>query len=276
MLCFVFVSITSTLTHLSEFDNPSRQIKHISLVGADKRFKDCYHSSMANYLKRKVKKLTDLRLKEISGVDHPASLHEGWAVMKSSDNELEQALGEAIDNTNPDPMEKNVDELTTQDSLEAVEVEESVTLIEDDTVIKELADVRKELEQARAEVSDLREVSEIEKAERDAQRWAIVPQLDPEEFAPVLRSLRSADSESATKVEHILDAVAIALGEAGILKEVGSEGSPEADDSYGQIETMAKALVSEGTVNSLAEGISRVATDNPELYSAYVAEQRGA
>ena len=68
---------------------------------------------MANYLKRKVKKLTDLRLKEISGVDHPASLHEGWAVMKSSENELEQALGEAINNNNPDPMEKNVDELTT-------------------------------------------------------------------------------------------------------------------------------------------------------------------
>ena len=45
-----------------------------------------------NAFKRKIKKLTDLRLKEISGVDHPASLHEGWAVIKNSDNELNVAL----------------------------------------------------------------------------------------------------------------------------------------------------------------------------------------
>ncbi len=35
-------------------------------------------------------------------------------------------------------------------------------------------------------------------------------------------------------------------------------------------------MVEEGTVSSLAEGISKVAVDQPELYSAYVAEQRGA
>ncbi len=142
----------------------------------------------------------------------------------------------------------------------------------DDTVAKELADVRKELADARAQVDSLRESSEIEKALNDAQRWAIVPQLDPEEFAPVLRSLRSFDAETSGKVESILDAVAIALGEAGILKEIGSEGNAEHDDAYGQIEAMAKAMVTEGTVKSLSEGISRVATDNPELYSAYVAE----
>ena len=96
---------------------------------------------MANIFKRKVKKLTDLRLKEISGVDHPASLHEGWAVMKSSDNELEQALGEAIQETDDNLMEKTVETETTQAEVDAVE--ENVTLIEGDTVSKELADVRK-------------------------------------------------------------------------------------------------------------------------------------
>ena len=225
---------------------------------------------MANIFKRKVKKLTDLRLKEISGVDHPASLHEGWAVMKSSDNELEQALGEAIQETDDNLMEKTVETETTQAEVDAVE--ENVTLIEGDTVSKELADVRKELADAKAEVEKMRESSEVEKATRDAQRWAIVPQLDPEEFAPVQRSLRAADAEATTEVEKILDAVAIALGEAGILKEVGSEGTTEHDDSYGQIEAMAKAMVTEGTAKSLADGIAKVAVDNPELYSAYVAE----
>jgi uncharacterized membrane protein len=227
---------------------------------------------MANLFKRRVKKLTGLSLKEISGVDHPASLHEGWAVMKSSDNELESALIDAITETVPEPLEKNVETETTDTEVEVIEE----TIIDEAPVIKELEDVRKELEDAKAEVAKMREDAEMEKAVRDAQRWAVVPQLDPVEFAPVLRSLRTADAESTEKVEHILDAVAIALGEAGILKEVGSDGSPEADDAYGQIEAIAKSMVENGTVRSLAEGISKVAVDQPELYSAYVAEQRGA
>lgn len=189
--------------------------------------------------------------------------------MKSSDNELEQALGEAIQETDDNLMEKTVETETTEPEVEVIEdtMEKA-----DDTVAKELADVRKELEDAKAEVAAVRETSEMEKAVRDAQRWAIVPQLDPEEFAPVLRSMRVNDAEASGAIEKILDAVAVALGEAGILKEIGSEGTPEADDSYGQIEAMAKAMVDEGTVKSLAEGISKVAVDNPELYSAYVAE----
>ena len=224
--------------------------------------------NMANIFKRKVKKLTNLQLKEISGVDHPASLHEGWAVMKSSESDLDKALLEAIEETT-EPMEKTVETETTEPEVEVIEdtMEKA-----DDTVAKELADVRKELEDAKAEVAAVRETSEMEKAVRDAQRWAIVPQLDPEEFAPVLRSMRVNDAEASGAIEKILDAVAVALGEAGILKEIGSEGTPEADDSYGQIEAMAKAMVDEGTVKSLAEGISKVAVDNHELYSAYVAE----
>ena len=224
--------------------------------------------NMANIFKRKVKKLTNLQLKEISGVDHPASLHEGWAVMKSSESDLDKALLEAIEETT-EPMEKTVETETTEPEVEVIEdtMEKA-----DDTVAKELADVRKELEDAKAEVAAVRETSEMEKAVRDAQRWAIVPQLDPEEFAPVLRSMRVNDAEASGAIEKILDAVAVALGEAGILKEIGSEGTPEAEDSYGQIEAMAKAMVDEGTVKSLAEGISKVAVDNPELYSAYVAE----
>ena len=224
--------------------------------------------NMANIFKRKVKKLTNLQLKEISGVDHPASLHEGWAVMKSSESDLDKALLEAIEETT-EPMEKTVETETTEPEVEVIEdtMEKA-----DDTVAKELADVRKELEDAKAEVAAVRETSEMEKAVRDAQRWAIVPQLDPEEFAPVLRSMRVNDAEASGAIEKILDAVAVALGEAGVLKEIGSEGSPESEDAYGQIETMAKAMVENGTASSIAEGISQVAVENPELYSAYVAE----
>ena len=232
----------------------------------------CYPAGMANTrFKRKIKKLTGLHLKEISGVDHPASLHEGWAVMKSSDNDLDVALAEVMDTQE---SEMNVEDVIKEDSVaeEVIETEE----VEVTDVTKELEDVRKELATAQALVAQLQEDSDTEKALKDAQQWAVIPGLDPVEFAPVLRSLRSADAESSAKIEEILDATAIALGEVGILKEVGSDGSPEAEDAYGQIEAIAKAMVQEGTVSSLAEGISKVAVDQPELYSAYVAEQRGA
>ncbi len=189
--------------------------------------------------------------------------------MKSSDNDLDVALAEIMDTQE---SETNVEDVIKEDSV----TEEVETEVETTDVQKELEDVRKELANARAQVTQLQEDSAMEKALADAQRWAVIPQLDPVEFAPVLRSLRSADAESSAKIEEILDATAIALGEVGILKEVGSDGSPEADDAYGQIETIAKAMVQEGTVKSLAEGISKVAVDQPELYSAYVAEQRGA
>tara|TARA_R110000787_G_scaffold100231_1_gene205111 strand:- start:4448 stop:5140 length:693 start_codon:yes stop_codon:yes gene_type:complete len=224
-----------------------------------------------NAFKRKIKKLTSLNLKEISGVDHPASLHEGWAVIKSNDSELESALAEVID-PNPESLEINVEDVIKEEAEVQVQEEEIVTEDLGIDVAKELQDVRKELEEAKAQVSNLEESTATEKAVRDAQKWAIIPELDPAEFAPVLRSLRAADADVSQTVESILDAVAVALGEAGILKEIGSDGSPENEDSYGQIETMAKALVESGDASSLADGISKVATDNPELYSAYVAE----
>jgi hypothetical protein len=226
-------------------------------------------------LKRKVKKLTQLRLKEISGVDHPASLTEGWMVAKADDDALEVAVLDAIDEIETDDLEKNV-EIETQPDTEVSEPEVEAT--EDVTILsKERAELRKELADARAEVQALTETAEIQKAVRDAQRWAIVPQLEPEEFAPVLRSIRKQDNETAQAVEAILDAVAIALGEAGILKEIGSDSKgEEAGDSYAIIEAKAQALVADGSETSLAKAIGTVAEQNPELYSQYVAEQRGA
>ena len=37
------------------------------------------------------KKLTELEIVEASGVDHPAHLHEGWLLMKSLDEVLDEA-----------------------------------------------------------------------------------------------------------------------------------------------------------------------------------------
>ena len=65
----------------------------------------------------KATKLTELTIKETSGVDHPAHLHEGWMVMKSEDD-LDTALNQIIE---PDSQENTVELNATPEVEEATE-----------------------------------------------------------------------------------------------------------------------------------------------------------
>ena len=98
-------------------------------------------------------KLTELTIKETSGVDHPAHLHEGWMVMKS-DDDLDISLNQII--TEPDNQENIVELQATPEVAEvAEEVTEELPTVEvtevaasvdgPDLVAKELTDLRKQL-----------------------------------------------------------------------------------------------------------------------------------
>ena len=219
------------------------------------------------------RKLVDLELKEISGVDHPATLHEGWLVMKSSDDPLEAELADTIEASNNDPhqeankMSDYTDEAPVEDEVVAETPAEDFR--------KELADLQKELDTARAETERVRAERELEKATQKAHGWAILPELNPAEFAPVLRSIRDHSPEDADALEAILDGCAVALGEAGILKELGTDTASGVDDAHGQIEAMAQSKVEAGTAESLHKAISQVAVENPDLYQRYVDELGG-
>ena len=65
-------------------------------------------------------KLTELTIKETSGVDHPAHLHEGWMVIKSDDG-----LDSSLDQIITDKLQENTVEL--QATPEVAEVTEEVT-----------------------------------------------------------------------------------------------------------------------------------------------------
>jgi len=234
-------------------------------------------------------KLTELTIKEASGVDHPAHLHEGWMVMKSQD--LDGALDQIID---PDSQENNV-ELTATPEVE--EVIEEATEVEaapemetvatpvaasiDDPdhteVQKELTDLKKELDLIKEANRSLVEERELEKAATASHQWAILPGLNPVDFAKVLVRLRAADGEVAKEIEEILSASSVALSEAGIFTELGAEGDEDgAADAYGRITNKAQALVDAGETSSIAKAIALVAERDPSLYNEYVNEQRGA
>ena len=233
-------------------------------------------------------KLTELTIKETSGVDHPAHLHEGWLVMKAED--LDNTLDQIIE---PDSQENTVELNATpevEDVVEeATEVEAAPEMVTEATPVaasvdgpdetevqKELTDLRKELDLAKAAHRELIEERELEKAATAAHQWAILPGLNPVDFAKVLVRLRAADQEVAKEVEAILSASSVALSEAGVFTELGTEGDEDgAMDAFGRIEKAAQALVDSGEASSVAKGIALVAERNPSLYTDYLNEKRG-
>ena len=235
----------------------------------------------------KATKLTELTIKETSGVDHPAHLHEGWMVMKSEDD-LDTALNQIIE---PDSQENTVElnatpeveeateeatEVAPAEQVEATPVAASVDGPDETEVQKELTDLRKELELAKEAHRELIEERELEKAASAAHQWAILPGLNPVDFAKVLVRLRAADQEVAKKVEAILSASSVALSEAGVITELGAEGDEDgAMDAFGRIEKAAQALVDSGEATSVAKGIALITERNPELYNDYLNEKRG-
>ena len=234
-------------------------------------------------------KLTELAIKETSGVDHPAHLHEGWLVMKSED-ELETTLDQIIDN--PDSQENTVElnatpeveevieEATEVEAAPEMETEATPVLASVDgpdhtEVQKELTDLRKQLDMAKEAHRELVEERELEKATTASHQWAILPGLNPVDFAKVLVRLRTADQEIAKEIEAVLSASSVALSEAGVFTELGSDSDDGAMDAFGRIEKAAQTLLDNGEVTSIAKGISVVAERNPSLYNDYINERAG-
>ena len=234
-------------------------------------------------------KLTELAIKETSGVDHPAHLHEGWLVMKSEDD-----LDAVLDQINePDSQENTVElnatpeveevteEATEVEPAEQVEVEATPVAAsvdgpdETESVQKELTDLRKQLEMVEENNRVLKETMELEKAATAAHQWAILPGLNPVDFAKVLVRLRAADSEVAKEIESILQASSVALSEAGVFTELGSDNDDAADSALDRFNKAAQALVDSGEASSVAKGISLVAERHPELYTDYINEKAG-
>jgi hypothetical protein len=182
-------------------------------------------------------KLADLDIRETSGVDHPAHLHEGWLVIKSAaDSDAETDEGE-----NPE-MELDVTEETV--------VEETVA--EEPTPVA--ASVAGPDAELRKELTDL-------------------PEVDVNEFGALLVDLRKNAPEAAEKIESVLKASARALAEAGVLKEVGTDAADETHDAWGKIESLANDLVAAGEAPSFAKAVSLVATRDKDLYNTYLIEK---
>jgi hypothetical protein len=213
-------------------------------------------------------KLADLDIRETSGVDHPAHLHEGWLVLKSAT--------EGGDTTEGEQVELEVTETAEVVEAEVTEVAASVDNSNSE-LLKELGDLRKELADMRAEKESIEREAALAKAVETAHEFAGLPGVDPQALGEDLLKMRGEMPEVAARVEDILKQTALAFGEAGVLKEIGSdsndaEGSAAAD-AWGIIESRANDLVASGEAASLAKAITLVAERDIDLYNTYLTEK---
>lgn len=235
------------------------------------------------------KRLDGLRIGEVSGVDHPAHLTEGWVVMKSltglSDEDLAEVVAEA----------QELAKASSQSPSEEIAMSENTpTDIED--VLKALPEpVRKMLQETeeRATAAEataaaaLEEVAKAREAKADSEaiskardEFGNIPGLDAETFGPAFRKAAEAAPEAMAEITKALSAANSALGaESALLKEVGSSVTPAAgsgSNTYSHIQSVAKSLLDSGEVESIEMGVAKALTDNPGLYTEYLASLKGA
>lgn len=233
------------------------------------------------------KRLDSLQIGEVSGVDHPAHLVEGWVLMKSltglSDEDLAEVVAEAQEMAKAQSQPPSEEIAMSENNLDDVEdvlkalpepVRKMVAEFEERATAAEAAAA-----EALTEVSKSREVAADEAAVTKAKEsYSNIPGLDPATFGPALRKAAEAAPDAVAEIEKALSAAHAALGvDSALMQEVGSSAAPAAGgDTFAHIQTLAKSLVQSGEAQSIEEGVAKALFANPSLYEQYQADQRGA
>lgn len=252
------------------------------------------------------KRLDDLRMTEISGVDHPAHLEEGWLVLKARDDnhrsqeatvpEFEPINKEALDPSIRAYIETLESAVTkAEKDLEDAEAEAKVAAeaaaapaaepTEDEALEKALsalpAPLRKHLADTEARAAAAESVAKAEMDRRLNDEFVTKAaslnalSLDPTEFGPILRKAAEAMGEESVTLFEVLKAANDTVATANLMIEVGS-GSGVASastEAYGSLEALAKAR----TVShkeDFATALTAIAAENPDLYAQYLTQSR--
>ena len=255
--------------------------------------------------KPRTRKMVNLAIEETSGVDHPAHLHEGWLVMKSASKSLtkEDSTMEDMKTTEAteDKVEKTVEEelamaqariaeleaklaekemkpeeevvmAMDEDSMEPKKEEEDYMKSAPTSVVKMITDLKKQAEEATAELRKERVARADAQSVEKAKGWANL-NLNAEKVGPALRRLSETDSELAKSVEEILSSVNAQAESASIFAEIGKSADFKSGNAYERMTTLAKSAVEEGVAKSFAQALADVASKNPDLYSQYLSEK---
>lgn len=261
---------------------------------------------------RKAPKMTDLVIDETSGVDHPAHLHEGWLVIKTSDADQskEDSVSETVEEQKADEQDKGYGmeyqekDMAEELAMAAAKISELEARIAELEAMVEEPEVEVEIEGedmmeesvvalAKAASDDVRKaLVDMAKAKADAETALMKERedradeaatlkardtfkhltLDPAKVGPALRRLAAIDAELAKSVEDALVSADAQNESADIFTEVG-KGFTQKGDAIERMTSLAKAAVAEGKAATIEQALASVAMENPALYNDYLIEK---
>lgn len=195
------------------------------------------------------------------------TVEEELAMAQARIAELEAKLADK-----EEKPELEVEMAMGQDSMEPKKEEEDYMKSAPSSVVKMITDLKKQAEEATAELRKERDARADAQAVEKAKGWANL-NLNAEKVGPALRRLSETDSDLAKSVEEILSSVNAQAESASIFAEIGKSADFKSGNAYERMTTLAKSAVEEGVAKSFAQAMADVASKNPDLYSQYLSEK---
>ena len=211
--------------------------------------------------------MEDMKTTEATEDKVEKTVEEELAAAQARIAELEAKLAEK-----EEKPELEVEMAMGQDSKEPKKEEEDYMKSAPAPVVKMIEDLRKQAEEATAELRKEREARADAQAVEKAKGWANL-NFDAEKVGPALRRLSETDSELAKSIEEVLSSVNAQAESASIFAEIGKSADFKSGNAYERMTTMAKSAVEEGVAKSFAQAIADIAIKNPDLYSQYLSEK---
>ena len=211
--------------------------------------------------------MEDMKTTEATEDKVEKTVEEELAMAQARIAELEAKLAEK-----EQKPEVEVEMAMGQDSMEPKKEEEDYMKSAPTSVVKMITDLKKQAEEATAELRKEREARADAQSVEKAKGWANL-NLNAEKVGPALRRLSETDSELAKSVEEILSSVNAQAESASIFAEIGKSADFKSGNAYERMTTLAKSAVEEGVAKSMAQAIADVASKNPDLYSQYLSEK---
>ena len=211
--------------------------------------------------------MEDMKTTEATEDKVEKTVEEELAAAQARIAELEAKLAEK-----EEKPELEVEMAMGQDSKEPKKEEEDYMKSAPAPVVKMIEDLRKQAEEATAELRKEREARADAQAVEKAKGWANL-NFDAEKVGPALRRLSETDSELAKSIEEVLSSVNAQAESASIFAEIGKSVDFKSGNAYERMTTMAKSAVEEGVAKSFAQAMADIATKNPDLYSQYLSEK---
>ena len=210
--------------------------------------------------------MEDMKTTEATEDKVEKTVEEELASAQARIAELEAKLAEK-----EQKPEMEVEMAMNEDSMKPKE-EEDYMKSAPTSVVKMITDLKKQAEEATAELRKEREARADAQSVEKAKGWANL-NLNAEKVGPALRRLSETDSELAKSVEEILSSVNAQAESASIFAEIGKSADFKSGNAYERMTTLAKSAVEEGVAKSFAQAMADVASKNPDLYSQYLSEK---